>query len=132
MEVDKLPSSFTVTRVSRKGRDPFSFGVLSCELDLLLNAIQVLEELIFVCCFLDNKSVIHIPFPDAWGVWCCFKGPGFKVLHVYVCHNGAEWRPHGCTFYLFIVLPLKDKACASQAELQQLGDVPCVHTCSSW
>ena len=132
MEVDKLPSSFTVTRVSRKGRNPSA---------LVFSAVNwIFSSKLFKCwknsslcaVFLDDKSVIHIPLPKAWGVWCCFKGPGFKVLHIYVCHNGAEWRPHGCTFSLFKVLPLKDKACASQAELQQLDDVPCVHACSSW
>ena len=26
-------------------------------------------------------------------MWWCLKGPGLKVLHVYISYYGAEWRP---------------------------------------
>ena len=120
MEVDKLPSSFTVTKVPRKGNDPSSLVFSAVNWIFFFYTIYMLEELFFVCCL---QSVIHKSLPEAWGVWCCLKGLGFKMLHIYISHYGAEWWPHCCTFYLFKMLPLKNKIGDSQAKLQQIYSV---------
>ena len=132
MEVDKLPSSFTVTRVSRKGRDPSA---------LVFSAVNwIFSSILFKCwknsslcaVFWMTKVSSTYLFQRLGGCGAVSRALVSKCSIYMFATMGLSGEPHGCTFNLFKVLPLKDKACASQAELQQLDDVPCVHACSSW
>ena len=91
MEVNKLPSPFAVAKVSRKGNDPSILVFSAVKCTIFFYTIYMLEEFFFVCCIQDDKSVIHKSLPETWGMWCCFKGFCFKMLHINVCHYGAEW-----------------------------------------
>ena len=101
IEVDKLPSLLASTRVSKRVLI-HHLCVFNCKLYFFFYGIYMLEEFFFVLCFQNDKSVIHKPFPMTWGMWSCFKSFCFKVLHIYISHNGAEWWPHCC-----IQTPLK-------------------------
>ena len=64
---------------------------------------------------LDDKSVVHKPKPVPWGGDRAESFP-LKTLHVQVCHYRAYWRPHSCTFTLFIEFILKQEVCIVQTE----------------
>ena len=98
MEVDKLPSSFTVTRVSRKGRAPSA---------LVFSAVNwIFSSILFKCwknsslcaVFWMTKVSSTYLFQRPWGVWCCFKGPGFigkyHLPHMWdeVLNNSRELK----------------------------------------
>ena len=71
--------------------------------------IHVLSEFVLALFVLYHKRVIYISFPKSWWVLSCYNGLVFKFLHVYVSYNGADWRTHGCSFQLFMVLPLEEE-----------------------
>ena len=87
------PSGCGITRESRNGIDPSGLGILRYKLDSGVNAIDVMEEIIFACRTQDDTSVIHIPLPHFGRVLGSLDGFYFKVLHEKVGHYGADGYP---------------------------------------
>ena len=70
---------------------------------------------------LDNKNVFHKPEPVPGGGGRVETFP-LKILHVQIYHYRAYWRPHSCTFNLFIEFILKGEVCIVQTEPEKFND----------
>ena len=79
----------------QEGDGPILLVVLYCKPSCRVNTIDVLEEALFVGFLVDDKGVIHKPAPEPRGVGGSTKSFLFKVLHVEIGHNGADWRTNG-------------------------------------
>ena len=82
-------------------------GGISCELNMGIKRIKVVEELLGVFLLVDDKGVIHIPEWDPGRVGGSADGSGFKVLHEQVIYQWAYGGPSSSTMYLFIILTLE-------------------------
>ena len=65
-----------------------------------------------MCCLLDDKCIINIPFLYSLRVGCSFDGLVFKLSHEQVGHNSIDGGANGCSRYLFIILTLEEEICA--------------------
>ena len=61
------------------------------KLDTGFNGLDMLQELVFVCCFMDDKGIIQIPSPQSWMIGLCSHGHGFKNLY----KNAGHYWAHG-------------------------------------
>ena len=87
-DVDKVPSVWGVTRTSKKGKDPSAW--VSSAVNWMLSS----NELIWLknsplCDVWMTTKVSSTNLSTEWGVGCCAEGFGLKLLHVYVCNDGA-------------------------------------------
>ena len=81
----------------QEGDGPICFTIFCCKFDVWVH-LDVLQKYFFLCRIYDHKSVIYISHPYSWRMFRYVDGLYLKVLHTEVGHNGADWRPHGCSF----------------------------------
>ena len=108
--IDSLPFTSGLMVVSKKGIALSSLLFSTVNL-MARSTLNVLKEVLFIFFPLDNPSVIHIPEPYfGVGGWQYLAYHFFlKVLHVEVSNYRSYFRPHSCTFYMFIKLTLERK-----------------------
>ena len=108
------------------------YGGFHCELDVGILVVYVLEEILTVFCLTYDKSVIHKPKPQGWGIGEGLEGLDFKLFHEDVSYEGADGGSHSCTLDLFIILTLEEEVGVGKTELQQGGDLWDRHGIPLW
>ena len=94
--------------------EPLSLGVC-CELNMLVNGINVLEEVMAVFCLLGDKGVI--PKPKLGWIRGSADVLGFKLFHEEVGYKGTDRGTHGFTMDPLKILTLEE-------EVVILGKIP--------
>ena len=74
---------FEVLPKCLKRHRPISFGGFSCEFDVVIQWVYVMEKLIFVLLFLNDKSVINISFHRLGGCGAVSKA-SFSTLSMKI------------------------------------------------
>ena len=91
----RLPSSFGITNMSRKGMDPSSLW--SSLVNCICWSMELMSSKKALLCD-DGKGVIHISLPEIREVWSCANCFNLKVLHIEIINYGADGRAHSTSF----------------------------------
>ena len=109
--VDRLPSLWDVTKVSKKGIAPSALVVSA--VNLIFSSIELMwwKNSYLYCAPKMTKVSSTNLFHRLGGCGAVSRTFCFRFLHKDVGHYGAEWWSHCFPIYLFIILPLEHKAC---------------------
>ena len=115
--VVSVPSSWGVTKMSKKGMEPFLILFLCGKLYGWIHRVYVLQELFFLILLQNDKCVIHKPFPPSGGslqlIWLCPQ----NTPYINCPAQGSQeipWLPPG--FAHSIDLETGNKYCTSKTQ----------------
>ena len=116
--MDKELSASGLTKVSRKGIDPFSW--LHSTVNLIAGCILSIwskNNCLWDCWWMTKVSSTNLS--QYLGVGGRLENFSLKMLHVQVCHFRAYQRPNSCTFNLLTKLILEIEVSIMQKEAQE-------------
>ena len=67
-EIDEELSARSETKGIKEGDSPIALSTFHCKLDYLINAVNVIQECLFMGLWLDDPCVIHKPVPYLGGL----------------------------------------------------------------